>query len=37
VLDQNDSMIVLQCFLQNQASLSVPCRRVLQKYGQLPN
>jgi len=36
VLEQNDSMIVLQCFLQNQQRLSVPCRGVLQKYGQLP-
>jgi hypothetical protein len=36
VLDRNDSMVVLQCFLQNQDKLSTPCRRVLQKYGQLP-
>jgi hypothetical protein len=36
VLDRNDSMIVLQCFLQNREKLSGPCRRVLQKYGQLP-
>ena len=36
VLDRNDSMVVLQCFLQNQDRLSTPCRRVLQKYGQLP-
>ena len=36
VLDRNDSMVVLQCFLQNQDKLSTPCRRVLEKYGQLP-
>jgi hypothetical protein len=37
VLDRNDSMIVLQCFLQNRTRLSAPCRGVLRKYGQLPN
>jgi hypothetical protein len=37
VLDRNDSMIVLQCFLQNQTRLSASCRGVLVKYGQLPN
>jgi hypothetical protein len=36
VLDRNDSMVVLQCFLQNRERLSAPCRGVLQKYGQLP-
>jgi hypothetical protein len=36
VLDQNDSMVVLQCFLANRTKLSAPCRGVLQKYGQLP-
>jgi hypothetical protein len=36
VLDRNDSMIVLQCFLANQTKLSKPCRGVLIKYGQLP-
>lgn len=36
VLDRNDSMVVLQCFLQNQAKLSAPCRGVLRNYGQLP-
>jgi hypothetical protein len=35
LLDQNDSMVVLQCFLQNQRRLTAPCRGVLQKYGQL--
>jgi hypothetical protein len=37
VLGQNDSMVVLQCFLQNRTRLSAPCRGVLIKYGQLPN
>lgn len=37
VLDRNDSMVVLQCFLQNRERLSPPCRGVLVKYGQLPN
>jgi hypothetical protein len=36
VLDQNDSMVVLQCFLANRTKLTAPCRGVLQKYGQLP-
>jgi hypothetical protein len=36
VLDQNDSMVVLQCFLANRTKLSAPCRGVLVKYGQLP-
>jgi hypothetical protein len=36
LLEQNDSMIVLQCFLANQAKLSPPCRGVLVKYNQLP-
>ena len=35
LLDQNDSMVVLQCFLQNQQRLTPSCRAVLQKYGQL--
>jgi hypothetical protein len=36
LLEQNDSMIVLQCFLANQTKLSPPCRAVLVKYNQLP-
>jgi len=36
LLEQNDSMIVLQCFLANQSKLSPPCRAVLVKYNQLP-
>jgi hypothetical protein len=36
LLEQNDSMIVLQCFLANQGKLSPPCRAVLVKYNQLP-
>jgi hypothetical protein len=36
LLEQNDSMIVLQCFLANQIRLSPPCRAVLVKYNQLP-
>jgi hypothetical protein len=36
LLEQNDSMIVLQCFLANQIKLSPPCRAVLVKYNQLP-
>jgi hypothetical protein len=36
LLEQNDSMIVLQCFLANQSKLSPPCRSVLVKYNQLP-
>jgi hypothetical protein len=36
LLEQNDSMIVLQCFLANQVKLSPPCRAVLVKYNQLP-
>jgi hypothetical protein len=35
LLEQNDSMVVLQCFLANRTKLSAPCRGVLQKYGQL--
>ena len=36
LLEQNDSMVVLQCFLANQRKLSPPCRAVLVKYNQLP-
>jgi hypothetical protein len=36
LLEQNDSMIVLQCFLANRSKLSPPCRAVLVKYNQLP-
>jgi hypothetical protein len=36
VLELNDSMIVLQCFLAQRAKLSAPCRAVLVKYNQLP-
>jgi hypothetical protein len=37
VLDRNDSMVVLQCFVANHTKLSAPCRAVLVKYNQLPN
>jgi hypothetical protein len=37
LLDRNDSMVVLQCFLANRTKLSAPCRAVLVKYNQLPN
>jgi hypothetical protein len=36
LLEHNDSMLVLQCFLANQTKLSPPCRGVLVKYNQLP-